>query len=72
MTTPKKLSFRVSGARLGTLVRPIETDTVAPLVQPIVHPLLRQPRFGLRVHTSPLAPPPAITADDYATAEDYE
>ena len=68
MTTPKKLSFRVSGARPGTLVRPVETDVVQALVQP----LLRQPRFGLRMHTSPLAAPAAITADDYATAEDYE
>ncbi len=64
MTTPKKLSFRVSGARPGTLVRPAETV--------MVQPLLKQPRFGLRVHTAPLAAPPVIAADDYATAEDYE
>lgn len=67
-----KLSFRVSGARPGSLVRPTleaetRTDTTA------IVPLLKQPRFGLRVHSSPLAPAPSpTTADDYATAEDYE
>ena len=59
----KKLSFRVSGSRVGSVERPVEA----------VQPLLSKPRFGLKVHRSPLAKVAApICADDYATAEDYE
>ena len=58
----KKFSLRVSGSRLGSDVRPTEGQ--------IVKPLLAQPRFGLKVHSSPLAPKP-VTSDDYASAEDY-
>ncbi len=60
---PKKLSFRVSGSRIGTEVRPAEATT----------PILTKPRFGLKVRTSPLAKSLSpILPDDYATAEDYE
>lgn len=61
----KKFTLRVSGARPGSDVRPGDAS--------IVKPMLAQPRFGLRVHSSPLAPKPTpLTADDYATADDYE
>lgn len=61
----KKFSLRVSGSRVGDASRPVDSD--APL------PLIKAPRFGLKVHRSPLAPkPPVVTPDDYATAEDYE
>lgn len=62
----KKFSLRVSGARPGSDVRPGDGEAVKAM--------LAQPRFGLRIHTAPLAPRPAapITSDDYATAEDYE
>ncbi len=59
---PKKLSFRVSGARLGTEVRPADATT----------PILTKPRFGLKVHASPFVKASPILPDDYATAEDYE
>lgn len=59
----KKFTLRVSGARPGSDVRP-EGE--------IVKPLLKQPRFGLKIHSSPLAPKPVMTSDDYASAEDYE
>jgi hypothetical protein len=60
---PKKLSFRVSGARLGSEARPADATT----------PILTKPRFGLKVHASPLAKLSVpILPDDYATAEDYE
>ena len=62
----KKFSLRVSGSRVGDAARPVESNT------PIA--LIKAPRFGLKVHRSPLAPKPAtpIASDDYATAEDYE
>ncbi len=64
---PRKLALRVSGARLGSNVRPTTPGVVA--VSP-TH------RFGLRVHSSALAPRPAAVPSpascDYATAEDYE
>lgn len=64
---PRKRALRVSGARLGSDVRPMAPGAVA------VSPTRR---FGLRVHSSALAPRPAaaptLTPCDYATAEDYE
>jgi hypothetical protein len=61
----KKFSLRVSGSRIGSDVRPAEGE--------IVRPLLTQPRFGIKVHASPLAKAAiTIAPDDYATAEDYE
>ncbi len=60
---PKKLSFRVSGARVGTAVRPADSTT----------PILTKPRFGIKIHGSPLAKLAApLLPADYATAEDYE
>lgn len=59
-----KMSFRVSGSRVGDSVRP-----VAPKVEP------RTKQLGLRV-TPMFVPRPSVTvpltADDYATAEDYK
>lgn len=64
---PRKRALRVSGARLGSDVRPTESGAVA--VSP-------RHRFGLRVHSSALAPRPAVAPAlapcDYATADDYE
>ena len=61
----KKFSLRVSGSLPGSNVRPAEGE--------IVKPLLKQPRFGIKVHASPLAKVAVtIAPDDYATAEDYE
>lgn len=61
----KKFTLRVSGSRVGDDVRPTES------VQPIA--LIKAPRFGLKVHRSPLAPKQVpLTPDDYATAEDYD
>jgi hypothetical protein len=64
----KKFSLRVSGSRIGSDVRPLEGE--------LVRPALTQPRFGLKVHASPLAKPATTSLplgpDDYATAEDYE
>lgn len=61
----KKFSLRVSGSRVGDAARPVESATPAALI--------KAPRFGLKVHRSPLAPKPQpLTSDDYATAEDYE
>ena len=61
----KKFSLRVSGSRVGDAARPTESET------PIA--LIKAPRFGLKVHRSPLAPKtPVLLPDDYATAEDYE
>jgi hypothetical protein len=60
----KKFSLRVSGSRIGSDVRPVEGE--------LVRPALTQPRFGLKVHVSPLAKTATpISPDDYATAEDY-
>ena len=62
----KKFSLRVSGSRVGDTARP--ADAAEPIA------VIKAPRFGLKVHRSPLAPKAAqpISADDYATAEDYE
>ena len=64
---PRKRALRVSGARLGSNVRPTASGAVA--VTPTK-------TFGLRVHSSALAPRPAavlpLAACDFATAEDYE
>ncbi len=62
----KKFSLRVSGSRVGDQARPVESE------QPLA--LIKAPRFGLKVHRSPLAPKAVqpISAADYATAEDYE
>ena len=62
----KKFSLRVSGSRVGDAARPVESETPTALI--------KAPRFGLKVHRSPLAPKPVqpISASDYATAEDYE
>jgi hypothetical protein len=61
----KKFSLRVSGSRVGDTTRPTE------IVQPSA--LIKAPRFGIKVHRSPLAPKPApLSSDDYATAEDYD
>jgi hypothetical protein len=70
---PRKLGFRVSGARLGTVVRPVPSaDELAGGVA--VAGAVAAPRFGLRAHGSPLAPVvrAPISRDDYATADDYE
>ncbi len=70
---PKKLSLRVSGARLGGVVRPVPTaEELAGGVA--VAGTVAAPRFGMRVHSSPLAPlaRAPLSPDDYATAEDYE
>jgi len=52
-----KLRFRVSGARAGDAVRPVESE-----------------KISLVLTRPPIAPRPAapLTADDYASAEDYE
>jgi hypothetical protein len=61
----KKLSLRVSGSLPGTDVRPTSGE--------LVKPQLTRPRFGLKIHASPLAKAATtIAPDDYATAEDYE
>ncbi len=62
----KKFSFRVSGSRVGDAARP--SDATPSLAN------IKAPRFGLKVHRSPLAPKPEqpISPADYATAEDYE
>lgn len=63
---PRKLSLRVSGARPGSVTRPLDSTT----------PVMPSRVLGLRVHSSPLAPrptaPTVIDPSDYATAEDYE
>jgi hypothetical protein len=62
---PRKRALRVSGARLGSNVRPTEPGAVA--VSP-------PHKFALRVHSSALAPRPAavpaLAPCDYATDED--
>jgi hypothetical protein len=62
----KKFSLRVSGSRVGDATRPVDSAT------PIA--MIKAPRFGLKVHASPLAKrgPAPVSPDDYATAEDYE
>ena len=63
-----KMSFRVSGSRLGDSARP-DAGKIDPIL-----PLPRTKQLGLRV--SAFVPRPAVTvpltADDYATAEDYK
>ena len=69
----KKLTLPVSGARLGGVVRPGSiADELASGVA--VAGAVAAPRFGMRVHSSPLAPVARgpLSPDDYATAEDYE
>lgn len=70
---PQKLSFKVSGARLGSVVRPVPTaEELAGGVA--VAGAVAAPRFGLRAHVAPLAAAvrTPLTRDDYATADDYE
>jgi hypothetical protein len=57
---PRKLSLRVSGAKLGSLVRPARPGAVVPALVPAR-------TFGLRVHASALAPreTPVACVDDY-------
>jgi len=50
----KKLSLRVSGARVGSVTRPLEPAAAAAGPRPRM--------LGLRVHASPLAPRPAATS----------
>ncbi|MFN0252340.1 MAG: hypothetical protein ACKV2T_36025 [Kofleriaceae bacterium] len=67
----KKLTFRVSGARAGDDVRPA-SEIVVDVVESVAP---RASRFGLRPRAPFVAPAPkpavALTADDYATLEDY-
>ena len=62
---PRKLSFRVSGSRVGAVARPVADGAIA--VAPAK-------RFGLRVHTSSMAPaaPAPLDRNDYATLDDYK
>ena len=66
---PRKLSLRVSGAKLGSRVRPTVRGALAAVASPA------RPS-GLRVHLSAL--PPGTTSvesfdpSEYATADDYE
>jgi len=64
---PRKLSFRVSGSRVGAVSRPVADGAI------VVAPARR---FGLRVHASPLGPAPSAAApldsSDYATLDDYK
>lgn len=67
MKSPK-FSLRVSGARIGSVVRPADDGAV------VIAPAQR---LGLRVHASRLAPaavPGAVAVDagDYATLDDYK
>jgi hypothetical protein len=66
----KKLTFRVSGSRVGDAVRPASD---APAIDAPIAVATTKPRFGLRVHSTIVVKPAAIIApEDYATAEDYE
>ncbi len=68
---PKKLSLRVSGTRLGSVVRPVPTaEELATGVA--MAGAVAAPRFGLRVRNARLVPAGPMSPDDYATAEDYE
>ena len=66
---PPKFSLRVSGARIGSVARPVEDGAVA---------IAPARRLGLRVHASSLAmmaKPGAVASgdsSDYATLDDYE
>jgi hypothetical protein len=54
---PRKLALPVSGARIGSLARPVADGVATPLAKP---------RFGLRAHASrlPLGPLETPTKDD--------
>ncbi len=70
---PKKLTLKVSGARLGSVVRPV--PSAAELAGGVaVAGAVAAPRFGLRAHSSPLAAVvrAPLAREDYATADDYE
>ncbi len=70
---PRKLTLRVSGSRLGSVVRPVPTaEELAGGVA--VAGAVAAPRFGLRAHSAPLAAVvrAPLSRDDYATADDYE
>lgn len=70
---PKKLSLRVSGSRLGSVVRPVPTaDELAGGVA--VAGAVAAPRFGMRTFVAPLAQivRAPLSPDDYASADDYE
>ncbi len=70
---PQKLSFKVSGARLGSVVRPVPTaEELAGAVS--VAGAVAAPRFGVRARSAPLAAAVRVplTREDYATADDYE
>lgn len=72
---PRKLSLRVSGAKIGSTARPAIDGRLAAGPAP-THQL------GLRVHSSiaspslarpaPSAPSASFGREDYASAEDYE
>jgi hypothetical protein len=67
---PRKLALRVSGARPGSAARPVASTEPAEGARLV-------PRFGLRVHSSTLAPRPApvatvIDPSEYASLDDYE
>jgi hypothetical protein len=70
---PQKLSLKVSGARLGSVVRPVPSaEELAGGVA--VAGAVAAPRFGLRAHSAPLASAvrAPLSREDYATADDYE
>lgn len=69
---PRKLSFKVSGARLGSVVRPV--PSAEELAGGVAVAGAVAPRFGLRAHSSPVAAVARapIAREDYATADDYE
>ena len=69
---PKKLTLRVSGHRLGSVVRPV--PTAEELAGGVAVAAAVAPRFGLRAHSSPLAAVvrAPLAREDYATADDYE
>lgn len=68
----KKFSLRVSGARIGSVVRPVLEGA-----DPIAIEIAPAQRLGLRVHASRLAPvvvaqARALDANDYASLDDYK
>ena len=70
---PKKLSLRVSGARIGGVVRPGSIADELAGGEAVAGGVAAR-RFGMRVLSSVVAPvaSPPLSPDDYATAEDYE
>ena len=73
----KKFSLKVSGSRVGDSVRPASDIVVgAEVAEAVVEVMPRAPRFGLRAPRAPFVAPvkvaAVITADDYATLEDYK